>query len=158
MFVDDLDYQTYTRLLATVSRRQGWNLLAYCLMPNHVHLVIETPEPNLGNGMQWLHGQYGRWFNNRHERIGHLFHDRFKSPVVKTEEAFLRLIAYVALNPVRAALCRRAADWPWSSHAIVDAGSAPPWLAHERLLDRLEAMTGARCYPHLIVTWEREFS
>src|SRR3954452_6470265 len=72
IFVDDQDYETYTRLLAGVVERQGWYLLSYCLMPNHVQLLIETPDPNLGNGMQWLHSRYALAFNLRHARSGHL--------------------------------------------------------------------------------------
>src|ERR1051325_6327587 len=86
-FVDDEDYETYTKWLATVVRRQGWHLLCFCLMPNHVHLLVETPETNLGNGMQLLHGQYALAFNRRHDRTGHLFETRYKSPLVNSDEA-----------------------------------------------------------------------
>jgi putative transposase len=157
MFVDDEDYQTYTRLLATVTRRQGWHLLCYCLMPNHVHLMIETPETNLANGMQWLHSLYVLAFNERHSRSGHLFEARYKSLLVETDEAFVRLIGYIAVNPVAAALCKRARDWRWGSHALLTSnGSAPAWLAHRRLVDQLEAITHSRCYLELVATRERE--
>src|SRR2546423_11038050 len=73
IFVDDHDYERYTGLLGDVVRRQGWHLLCYCLMPNHVHLMIETPEATLANGMQWLHSRYALAFNRRHGRKGHLF-------------------------------------------------------------------------------------
>src|SRR3954464_10924514 len=75
IFVDDDDYRAYTRLLATVTRRQEWRLLCYCLMPNHVHLLIEVPETNLGNGMQWLQSRYALEFNARHHRSGHLYEE-----------------------------------------------------------------------------------
>ena len=157
IFVDDEDYATYTRLLATVTLRQGWHLLCYCLMPNHVHLMVETPETNLGNGMQWLHSLYALAFNERHHRDGHLFETRFKSPLVETDEAFVRLIGYIAVNPVAAALCKRASDWPWGSHATVTAPPfAPAWLSHRRLVDRLEEITGTRCYVELVATRERD--
>jgi REP-associated tyrosine transposase len=156
IFVDDEDYETYTRLLATATRRQGWHLLGYCLMPNHVHLLIETPETNLGNGMQWLQSIYALAFNERHCRDGHLFQGRYKSPLVDGDEAFVKTTAYIAVNPVAAALCKRARDWPWGSHALVSrARPVPAWLAHDRLVDRLEAITSARCYDELIATWER---
>jgi REP element-mobilizing transposase RayT len=157
MFVDDKDYATYTRLLATVTRRQGWHLLSYCLMPNHVHLLIETPKTNLGNGMQWLHSLYALAFNDRHHRGGHLFEGRFKSSLVRTDEAFVRAIGYIAANPVAAALCKRASDWRFGSHALVTSlGSAPRWLAHRRLVGRLEDITSCDCYAELVATWERE--
>ena len=156
IFVDDHDYETYTRLLAIATRRQGWHLLCYCLMPNHVHLMIEAPETNLGNGMQWLHSRYALAFNERHWRDGHLFSGPYKSPLVKTDEAFVRLIAYVAVNPVRARLCKRASDWRWGSHAAVTStGGSPAWVAHRRLTHRLEGITGSRCYAELVGTWER---
>ena len=156
IFVDDHDYETYLRLLALVTQRQGWHLLCFCLMPNHVHLLIETPETNLGAGMGWLHGMYATAFNERHARVGHLFGDRFKSPMTVTDEAFVRTVGYVILNPVDAQLCRRAEDWRWGSHALVSSPEyAPPWLAHARLVERLEAATGLRCYPELVSAWER---
>ena len=156
IFVDDEDYAAYTRLLGAVTERQGWHLLAYCLMPNHVHLQIETPETNLANGMQWLHSRYALLFNVRHDRKGHLFEGPYKSPMVTSDDAFIRTIGYIALNPATAVLCRRAAEWSWSSHAAVASGKPlPSWLAHERVLERLEAATGRRCYQELIAARER---
>ena len=131
MFVDESDYETYTRFMAMVVRRQGWHLLCYSLMPNHVHLMVETPQTNLGDGMRDLHSQYALAFNERRYRQGTLFEGRFKSPKVKTDEAFIRLVAYIAVNPVAAALCKRARDWPWGSDAMVAPPRIPPvWLAH----------------------------
>jgi REP element-mobilizing transposase RayT len=157
IFVDDEDYGTYTRLLAIATRRQGWHLLCHCLMPNHVHLMIETPEPNLANGMQWLHSIYALAFNERHCRSGHLFEARYRSPRVKTEEAYIRLVGYITANPVAAALCKRASEWQWGSHAAVASNGSPPtWLAHQRLVERLESITGSECYGELVATWERE--
>jgi REP element-mobilizing transposase RayT len=155
IFVDDEDFALYTRLLATVTERQGWHLLCYCLMPNHVHLVIETPDTNLGNGMQWLHGRYARAFNARHRRSGHLFETRYKSPVVRDGDAFVTTVAYIVLNPVAAALCNGASGWRWSSHGVLSAGDEPSWIAHARLGDRFEEITGSRSYPELVAGRER---
>lgn len=152
-FVDDADYESYTSLLAATVRGYGWHVFAYCLMPNHVHLLVETPEPNLGAGMQLLHGRYARLFNERHHRVGHLFQDRFKSPRITSEAAFVRVIPYVVLNPVAAGLCRSPEDWRWGSHAVVTRPGRVRWLAHELMGDRLEAITGTRCYSELIATW-----
>src|SRR4051812_27296774 len=105
IFVDSPDYELYTRLLATVTRDQGWHLLSYCLMPNHVHLMIETPDTNLGKGMHWLQGLHATAFNARHAKNGHRFETRFKSPVVTSDEAFVRLVGYITANPVAARLC-----------------------------------------------------
>lgn len=156
IFVDDKDYENYTGLLTIVTRRQGWNLLCYCLMPNHVHLLIETPEPNLAAGMQRLHSTYALGFNERHVRAGHLFGARYKSPLVASDEAFVTTVGYIVMNPVAAALCKYSADWRWGSHATVTSNRpVPSWLAHERLQDRLEEMTGSRCYAELVATRER---
>ena len=113
--------------------RFGWHCLSYCLMGNHVHLIIETPEPNLGAGMQWLHGRYAATFNARHGFSGHVFQGRYKSKRVATDAQLLVTAAYVALNPVEAGLCADPAHWPWSAHAATIEQSTPPWLAAPRL-------------------------
>jgi REP element-mobilizing transposase RayT len=154
IFVDEEDFRTYTRLLALAVERQGWRLLCYCLMPNHVHLMIEITETNLSNGMQWLHGLYARYFNDRHDRVGHLFEAPFKSPVV-TDETLVRTVGYIVVNPLDAALCARARDWPWSSHATVADGRRPEWLAHETLLQRLDEATGFTSYRDIVEARER---
>ena len=116
IFSDDADNLAYLKLLGRGVERFRWHLLAYCLMRNHVHLVLETPEPNLSAGMQWLHGKYGRYFNDRHDLFGHLFQGRFKGIRQKTDEQLWQVLRYVALNPVEAALCRRPRDYRWSSY------------------------------------------
>jgi hypothetical protein len=86
-----------------------------------------------------------------------VFEAPYKSPRVETDEAFVRVVGYIAVNPVAAALCKRASDWRWGSHAVLTSiGSAPAWLAHRRLVDWLEAITSSRCYLELVATWERE--
>lgn len=115
IFVDDHDRVVYLRLLRAVIRRTGWECRAYCLMGNHVHLVIRTPEPNLSAGMHWLHTHYAGYFNERHDRIGHLFQSRFGSSRLWSESAVRDKMRYVEENPVRAGLCRFPEDWPWSS-------------------------------------------
>ncbi len=98
----------------------GWRLLAFCLMSNHVHLVVHTPLPNLGEGMQRLLGTYGKFFNWRYERSGHVFRRPFKSERIKDERQLVTAITYVAENPVRAGLCASADEWRWSSHGAMD--------------------------------------
>ena len=143
IFRDDLDRDYYLRLLAWVVARQGWLLLAYCLMDNHTHLLIETPEPNLGQGMQQLHGYYAQAFNDRHDQSGHLFQGRYESTRVTSDPHLLVAARYVVRNPVEAGLCREPGDWPWSSHRAVVSGTAPAWLAAGRLLEYFEMFGGA---------------
>ena len=112
IFRDDADYAEYLKLLAGVVTRFRWAVLAYCLMGNHVHLVVETPEPNLPAGMQWLHGKYGRYFNDRHDLFGHLFQGRYKAARQLTDEQLLYVLRYVGLNPVEAAVVPASARLP----------------------------------------------
>jgi REP element-mobilizing transposase RayT len=107
-------------MLITTRRLWHWSLHAYCLMDNHVHLLIEIPRPNLADGIQYLHGTYAREFNKRHRRSGHLFQGRFGSVRIKRDEQLWTVTEYIAMNPVRAGLCTTPSEWPWSS-----AGSDP---------------------------------
>jgi REP element-mobilizing transposase RayT len=139
IFVDDTDRVRYLRLLGRVVEVTGWRCLAYCLMGNHVHLLIETPRPNLGAGMQRLHGRYAQGFNRRHETVGHTFQGRYGSTRVRTDEQLLQTARYVALNPVEAGLCATAQEWPWSSYRLTvgDGRGAPAWLDATRLLEHV---------------------
>ena len=124
IFVDDDDRRLWLHILDRVLGECGWRCLAYCLMPNHYHLVVRTPEPNLSTGMQSLNGEYGRWFNRRQERVGHVYQGRFRAKPVTGEPYLMELLRYLPLNPVRAGLCERPEDWPWSSYAEA-VGAAP---------------------------------
>lgn len=101
-------------MLGEVSSRYGWECLAYCLMTNHVHLLVRTRDATLGVGVQQLHGRYAQEFNKRHERPGHLFQGRYGSTRVETESQFHAVTAYIARNPVEAGLCAHPDDWRWS--------------------------------------------
>ena len=129
IFRDDQDRQIYLDLLGEVVRRFKWDCLSYCLMGNHTHLLVRTPEPTLGRGMHRLQGFYAQDFNERHGRIDHLFQGRFGSSRIWTPDKLRKTADYIADNPVVAGLCRSAADWPWSSQAVLVTGDAPRWLA-----------------------------
>ena len=148
--MDDEDYERYLRLLAGAVRRYRWLCLSYCLMPNHVHLVIETPEPNLGVGMRWFHGEVGRAFNDRHDRVGHLFERRFWSDRIRDDDQLVIVTGYVVLNPVAGGLCERPEDWDWGSHAHLTNGHTPEWLAYGDLLGRLDGIAGPCCYDDVV--------
>lgn len=138
IFLDDLDRKLYLALLAGVTRRQGWHCLAYCLMENHIHVLIETPEPNLSVGMQRIHGTFAQAFNDRYARSGHLFERRFGDRVVVEPAQLAVVAAYIAANPVEAHLVDTAEEWAWGSHAVMAEGAAPSWLA----VNRLHALLG----------------
>jgi putative transposase len=142
IYVDDRDRRTYLLMLERVVRRMEWFCLAYCLMDNHVHLLIETRRPNLGVGMQRLHGPYAQRFNHRHRRTGHLFEARFGSKTVGSEGQMWTTVRYILRNPVTAGLCETVESWRWSSHAAVLAGAEPGWVDMARLLSYLEASGG----------------
>lgn len=129
IFRDDRDCQTFLGFLADATRRFGWSVTQWVLMINHFHLVIQTPEPNLSRGMQWLNGTYAAWFNHRHSRSGHLFHGRFNAVLIEKESYFAEVLRYVALNPVRAGLVKRPEDYRWSSYrGAAGFEAAPDWL------------------------------
>jgi REP element-mobilizing transposase RayT len=111
---DDDDRRLFLVLLARVTRRTDWDCHAFCLMPNHHHLIVETHRDLISVGLRQLNGRYAQAFNERHGRSGHLFGDRFAAFLIRSDEHLRAAIEYVLQNPVRAGLCRRAEDWPWS--------------------------------------------
>ncbi len=143
IFVDDDDRRVFLDVLAAVCERFGWRCHAWCLMTNHYHLVVETPEANLARGMRQLNGVYTQRFNRAHDRVGHVFQGRYKAILVERETHLLELCRYVMLNPVRAGMVRTAARWRWSSyHATVGDTVAPSWLETAWLLRRFGRSRG----------------
>lgn len=137
MFVDDEDRRRYLRLLGRSIRRQEWQCLSFCLMTNHVHLLIETPQCNLGIGMRHLHSDYALAFNKRHGFAGYLFQGRYGSVRIVDDAQMIAVVRYIDRNPAEAALASRGADWPWCSSGALRGGPAPPWLALDRLVTLL---------------------
>jgi putative transposase len=124
IYLDPRDYERFLDILGIVVVRCHWRVHAYCLMPNHFHLLVETTEPNLSAGMQYLNGVYAQYFNRRHDCGGHLFQGRFHSVIVQSNSHLVELARYIVCNPVRAGLCAAAAHWPWSSyHAAIGVAS-----------------------------------
>ena len=114
-FADDADYQVFLERLGFYKERFQFILYAYVLMPNHVHLLIETDKVPLSRIMQALQTTYTQKFNRRHKKVGHLFQGRYKAILCQKESYLLELIRYIAQNPVRAKLVKRLIDWRWSS-------------------------------------------
>ena len=132
---DDLDRVLLLSGISSAALRYEWTVLAYCLMTNHFHLIVQLPVGGLSEGMRLLNGSFARRMNRRHGRVGHLFQNRFHATRIERDAHLLETCRYVVLNPVRARLCARAQDWPWSSYrACAGLEIAPPFLAEEQLL------------------------
>lgn len=142
IFLDDRDRSFFVNELRVTAAAYEWRWLSYCLMSNHVHLVIETRGPTLGRGMRQLAGRHAQRFNRRHDRYGHLFHGRYRSIRVRSDAQFAQLLRYVARNPVKADLCRDPADWRWSSHRAFLRGLPSARAAAERVEALLEPWGG----------------
>jgi REP-associated tyrosine transposase len=129
IFLVDDDRHLFMAILGDAVTRFGWECQAYCLMTNHYHLALRTPEANIGAGMHRLNGLYAQAFNRRHGFKGHLFEERYWSGLIETDEHALGLMRYVVLNPVRAGICALPHQWAWSSYrATAGLDGAPPFL------------------------------
>ncbi len=129
IYLSDRDRELFLSILGEVCQRFNWHCHAYCLMSNHYHLLIETPDANLAQGMRQLNGVYTQRFNQAQKRVGHVFQGRYKAILVEKDSYLLELSRYIVLNPVRARMVRAAQDWPWSSYrATVGFSQAPQWL------------------------------
>lgn len=137
IYHDDADRQSWLAVLAQVCKRFNWTVHAYCLMSNHYHLLVETPDANFSAGMRQLNGVYTQLTNRAHGRVGHVFQGRFKAILVDKDNYLLELARYVVLNPVRAGMVQDPGQWPWSSYgAMLAPGWLPSadWLATDKLL------------------------
>lgn len=140
IYSDDSDRQTFLVILGKTVKRFNWLCHAYCLMGNHYHLLIETPEGNLSAGMRHLNGVYTQVYNRIHHQDGHVFKGRFKAVLVEKESHLLELCRYVVLNPVRAGLLERPELYPWSSYLpTLGKAALPEFLCTEWLLANFSA-------------------
>src|ERR1700680_1235207 len=141
IFEDDQDRQRFLETVSEACQKTAWQVHAYCLMRNHLHLVIETPQPNLVVGMKWLLGTYTSRYNRRPKEFGHLFSGRYKALLVDgSGDGYLKTVCdYVHLNPARAQLLppkQLLSDFFWSSYPqyLGAPGKRPTWLRVDRLL------------------------
>ncbi|MFA6317526.1 MAG: transposase [Elusimicrobiota bacterium] len=132
IFLDEPDHLRFLNLLGLANLRFGFAVHAYTLMPNHYHLLLQTPLGGLSTGMRLVNGMYAQRFNQRHQRVGHLFQGRFQSILVDSNAYWMTLSRYIHQNPVRAGLVSSPWDYPWSScRALMGLEPVPPWLVVE---------------------------
>ena len=135
IFDDDDDRLAFLHILSEVVERFNWLCYAWCLMSNHYHLLIQTPDGNLSKGMRQLNGVFTQTSNRRHRRVGHLFQGRYKAILVDSDAYLLELSRYIVLNPVRARMVKTPEAWAWSSYrATMGLAEAEPCLAVDGLL------------------------
>jgi putative transposase len=141
IFLDAKDCKMFIKALGETCEKTGWRVYAFCLMGNHFHLCLETPQPNLVAGMKWLLGTYSTRFNKRHNRVGHLFAGRYKSLIVDgSNTGYLHKVCdYIHLNPVRAKLLtpeKALKEYPWSSYPfyLLAPTQRPTWLEPRPLM------------------------
>ena len=136
IYLDDEDRRLWLNLFAEVCDRFNWRCHGWCQMTNHYHIVLETAEGNLSQGMRHLNGVYTQRHNRRHGRVGHVFQGRYKGIVVERDAYLLELSRYVVLNPVRAGMVKDAGDWAWSSYLefIGQSERTHEWLETDWIL------------------------
>jgi len=131
IFLEDDDSAMFLRALSKVKDVSGCLLFAYCLMSNHVHLVLRSGEEPIGTVVKRLGVRYAGWFNRKYGRVGHLFQDRFKSVPVEDDAHLVTLLRYVWNNPVEAGIVARSDDYRWSSCGLV--GRSSPLIDEDEL-------------------------
>ena len=129
------DRKRFLEYLEAASSRFALRIHTYCLMTNHYHLLVETPEANLSRAMQWINVSYAVYFNTKRKCRGHLFQGRYSSVLVDADEYLKHLSRYIHLNPVRAKMVKSPSDYPWSSYCcLIGKQKMPKWLRSDSLL------------------------
>lgn len=136
IFINEEDFADFLGVLASVVKRYHFLLHAYCLMDNHYHLLIETPEGNLSKGMRQLNGLYAQRFNQKHQRVGHLMQGRYQAILVDKDNYLLELCRYIVLNPLRAGIVKDPKDYRWSSYQATAGYSNTPGLSIDWILSQ----------------------
>jgi REP element-mobilizing transposase RayT len=143
IFQHEKDRNDLLTILEKTVKRHNWLCHAYCIMGNHYHLLVETPDANLAKGMQLLNQMYTQRYNRRHKRVGHVFQGRYKSFLVEKEAHLLELSRYIVLNPVRANLVDCPSKWRWSSYnATAGHGWPRSFLTTEWILSQFSFRKG----------------
>lgn len=153
IFLSNGDRTLFLKTLALSIKRFNLILHGYCLMDNHYHLLLETPDGNLSEGMRHVNGLYTQSFNRAHNRVGHIFRGRYKAILIEKENYLLALCRYIVLNPVRAGVVRNPADYEWSNYRdTAGLNTKPPvflfvdWILGQFAHQRKPAQRGYRAF------------
>ena len=145
LFVDKADYQQFIDLLQETEDLFNVNVAAFCLMPTHYHLIVQTPDANLSRCMRHLNGVYTQRYNVRHGCDGTLFRGRYKSILVDADSYMLQLVRYIHQNPLKAGLVKRLDQYVWSSHkGYLSKAKKWNWLYKDFVLQMLTAQTSTQ--------------
>jgi REP element-mobilizing transposase RayT len=117
IFEDDEDHEMFLKTLKQYKTQSQYKLLAYCLMGNHVHLLLKTEKEELGQIFRRIGASYVYWYNHKYNRTGHLFQDRYKSEVVETDAYLFAVLRYIHQNPIKAGIVNKLEEYTWSSYA-----------------------------------------
>ena len=140
IFLGDRDRVQFLRNLQHCTSFHNLVIHAYCLMGNHYHLLIETPDGNLSKAMRDINGNYTQWFNSHHEQVGHLFQGRYKAFLVEKDLYFMEVSRYIVNNPVEAGLVDHPQDWQWSNYrSVVGLNLTPDFLETNFTLDHFSS-------------------
>jgi len=138
IYLDKLDYKAFVELLQETTEAWNIRIAAYCLMPNHYHMLVHTPEGNISRAMRHVNGVYTQRFNNRHHLDGQLFRGRYKSILVNGDSYLLQLVRYIHRNPLKAGMVDDMKAYSWSSHkAYLSVAKKWDWLHKGSILDLL---------------------
>ncbi len=153
IYEDDTDRLAFLNVFASVIDQFNWSCFAYCLMDNHYHLLVQTPDANLSKGMRQLNGVFTQTYNRRHNKTGHLFQGRYKAILVDKDAYLLELSRYIVLNPVKARMVKQVSDCKWSSYqAMTGKMAVPQWLSVNYLLSQFskQRKTAIRKYEEFV--------
>ncbi len=135
IFLDNGDRLNFVGKLSEVVSGYEWSCYAYCLIDNHFHLLLETPQANISKGMHMLNSDYCNYFKRKYDSVGHVLQGRFYSPLIENEAHLMAIIGYIAINPVEAGLVGEPEQWRWSSYrAISGLDPVPDFLDVEYTL------------------------
>ena len=139
IFLSIQDYQLFLKVVQETTELFGLEVSAYCLMPNHYHLLVQTPHGNLSRCMRHVNGVYTQRFNRTHDYDGQLFRGRYKAILVEDDQYLLQVLRYIHQNPVKAGLTEKLDDFPWSSHhAYLSSAKKWDWLSTKKIINTLE--------------------